>query len=314
MRKTISTILAITMLTTPLVSYTCFASEKPELNIAQQNNCEKFVNDEKKLPNGSKESNFSKPNDEQPKQSKILKTLSNLSISDTLKATAAWVKQSKAWKRRRALKRIAGSAVGAVVGAAVGTTVMMGATVAGLKICEDLLPEQVKEWLPSWLKKGNAQKQESNNFSDNTINEHTSEDATQYPAANQIDNINLGESEPVEPHESVRSASASMESPDHQNMLQPMCTEVPRILNTTTAENRSVNNARDSYLLNEKCELSDIETDEGIFSTIKSTIKKNKPYILAGAILFAIASIAFGVWHGEAAAVREDIRNFFHIH
>ncbi len=292
MRKTISTILALTMLTTPLVGYTCFASEKPELNIAQQNNCEKFVNDE------------------QPKQSKILKTLSNLSISDTLKATAAWVKQSKAWKRSRALKRIAGSAVGAVVGAAVGTTVMMGATVAGLKICEDLLPEQVKEWLPSWLKKGNAQKQESNNFSDNTINEHTSEDATQYPAANQIDNINLGESEPVEPHESVRSASASMESPDHQNMLQPMCTEVPRILNTTTAENRSVNNARDSYLLNEKCELSDIETDEGIFSTIK----KNKPYILAGTILYWIALIAFVVWHGEAAAIREDIRNFFHFH
>ena len=181
----------------------------------------------------------------------------------------------------------------------------MGATVAGLKICEDLLPEQVKEWLPSWFKKGNAQKQESNNFSDNTINEHTSEDATQYPAADQVDNINLGEkvdslgkemhgqsaapttgkSEPVEPYE--------MESTDHQNMLQapningsenilPEHTEMSENLNTAPAESDSVNNTHDNYSSDGNRYPNDIEDDGRI------------NYILLGAVGISIATLGIG--------------------
>ncbi len=222
MKKTISTILAITMLTTPLVGTVCFADE-PVSNVGayvqNQERSERFKFDKK---------------------------------------TA--VKANK----------IAGYI-------AAGTTVIVGATAAGLKICEDLLPEQVKEWLPSWFKKGNAQKQESNNFSDNTsINEHTSEDATQYPAADQVDDINLGEkvdslgkemhgqsaaptieeSEPVERNKDTLNYNGSKDETfkkGSKNIPQLMCTEVPRILNTTTAESKSVDNTYDHYLLNEKC-------------------------------------------------------------
>ncbi len=43
--------------------------------------------------------------------------------------------------------------VGKIAGCiAAGTTVMVGATVAGLKIFENTLPESIKELMPNWLR------------------------------------------------------------------------------------------------------------------------------------------------------------------
>lgn len=187
MKRQISTILTLTILTTSLPSSTCFANDMPELITVQGSRCEECASGG--VPSAAKENHLSKSTTEQTKhnkiwetvsnlhvgdtlrsaiarakQSKAWKTLSNLSVSDTLKSTAKRAKQSKAWKTlsnlsvNDTLKSVAvqvkqSKALKITAGTTVGASAVAGTAVAGLKIFEDSLPESVKEYLPNWLKK-----------------------------------------------------------------------------------------------------------------------------------------------------------------
>ncbi len=102
MKKTISTILALTMLTTPLLGSTCFAK-------GAKDNAKPYVQEQK--------------DNEQYKSGRS--TLSNL------------------------VKTAGCVAAGAVTVTGVAVGGILAGAAAGYKCCEDLIPEQVKQWLPS---------------------------------------------------------------------------------------------------------------------------------------------------------------------
>ena len=94
----------------------------------------------------------------------------------------AYVQNQERSERFKLDKKIAAKA-GKIAGCvAAGTAAVVGTTVAGLKICERVVPESIKEYLPFLFKKANKEGEESETVAHSEGNTETAASSDEVPA------------------------------------------------------------------------------------------------------------------------------------